>query len=85
MVLQQAGSSPEKLQVCGLLPQWPGTLPALLGLGFRNFSVDPIMIPWLAQTVHQVNTKRASELAQKVCLAQTAREVKQFLFETGKE
>ena len=36
-----AGDNMYKVQLCGLLPQMPGVLPVLLGMGFRVFSVAP--------------------------------------------
>lgn len=81
MVAQRAGGCSGALQVCGLLPQWPGILPVLLGLGYRAFSVDPIMIPWLAQSVRQTDTKQAVQLARAVCEASRPAEVKQLLAE----
>jgi phosphoenolpyruvate-protein kinase (PTS system EI component) len=81
MVAQRAGDSVSALQVCGLLPQWPGILPVLVGLGYRAFSVDPIMIPWLAQTVRLTDTQQAMQLARAVCKARRPAEVKQLLAE----
>jgi phosphotransferase system enzyme I (PtsI) len=83
MVAQRTGDSLGALQVCGLLPQWPGILPVLMGLGYRTFSVDPIMLPWLAQTARLSDTKQAVLLARAVCEARRPSEVKQMLAETG--
>lgn len=82
MVAQQAGGAVDKIQVCGLLPQWKGTLPVLIGLGYRAFSVDPITIPWLADTIRQASTKQAAQLAKKVCDANKLCEVREILSET---
>ena len=79
MVAHQASGSASALQVCGLLPQWPGILPVLLGLGYRAFSVDPVMIPWLAETVRQTDTKQAVQLARAVRESRRPAEVKQLL------
>lgn len=80
-VAHRAGNGLGTLQVCGLLSQRPGILPLLLGLGYRVFSVDPIMIPWLAQTTRQTDTRRAAELAQAVCKARRPEEVGRLLDE----
>lgn len=82
-VAHQAGGAVNALQVCGLLPQWPGILPVLLGLGYRAFSVDPVMIPWLAEAVRQTETKRAVQLARAVCESHRPAEVKQLLAEAA--
>jgi len=58
-----------RIQVCGLLPQLPGVLPVLLGLGFRAFSVDAALVPYLAQTIQSTSIAEARQLADKVCQA----------------
>lgn len=81
---KRAGASLGAIQVCGLLPQWSGILPVLLGLGYRAFSVDPVVIPWLAQSVRQTDTKKAVQLARAVCEARRSSEVKWLLAATKK-
>lgn len=81
MVVQHASNSVGTLQVCGLLPQWPGILPVLIGLGYRAFSVDPVVIPWLARTVRQTDTRQAAKLARAVCEASRPAAVKLLLGE----
>lgn len=78
-VAQQAGPALGAIQVCGLLPQWPGILPVLLGLGYRTFSVDPVTIPWLASSVAQTDTAHAAKRAAAVCEARGPEEVKRRL------
>lgn len=63
------------IQICGVLPQLPGVLPVLLGLGFRAFSVDAGLVPYLAQTVQATRISEAQKLAEKVC---QGRELDQF-------
>ena len=81
--LQQAAASAagniERVQVCGLLAQFPGVLPVLLGLGFRNFSVAPAVIPHLAATVKDVDLDQARELARQVCAARDSQQVGELL------
>ena len=78
-VAEQAGQTVGAIQVCGLLPQWPGILPLLLGLGYRAFSVDPVTIPWLAASVAQTDTGDAAKLAASACAARRPDEVKRLL------
>jgi phosphoenolpyruvate-protein kinase (PTS system EI component) len=70
-----AGADIARVQVCGLLPQLTGVLRVLLGLGFRNFSVDPVSVPYLAQTVAATHIGKAAALAEAVCAAQRSSEV----------
>lgn len=74
-----AGDEVERIQVCGLLAQLPGILPILLGLGYRIFSVEPALIPYLAQTVAVTDTKAASTMAAAVCAASDSESVRELM------
>jgi phosphoenolpyruvate-protein kinase (PTS system EI component) len=69
----------ERLMLCGLLPQLPGVLPALVGLGYRCFSIEPLMIPGLAACLRGLRTTEADELATRVCAAGDGAEVRRLL------
>jgi phosphoenolpyruvate-protein kinase (PTS system EI component) len=75
-VAENAGPHLIRVQVCGLLAQLSGCLDLLLGLGFRVFSVDPVFIPYLAETVARTDTARARTLAEQVCAAPSSREAR---------
>ena len=81
--LQQAAEAADeninKLQLCGLLPQLQGVLPVLLGMGFRVFSVAPVMIPYLAKIASEIDLPRAQQLAQQVCTAKHSAQVQDLL------
>jgi phosphoenolpyruvate-protein kinase (PTS system EI component) len=74
-----AGDRIDRVRLCGLLSQLQGTLPLLLGLGFRQFSVDPPHIPYLAQTVRQLQISDAEALADQVCAARRSEQVLRLL------
>ena len=74
-----AGDNMYKVQLCGLLPQLPGVLPVLLGMGFRVFSVAPVMIPYLAKIASETNVSQAKALAKHVCAAKTSAQVRGLL------
>jgi phosphoenolpyruvate-protein kinase (PTS system EI component) len=76
---QSAGNTIDKVQLCGLLSQFPGTLPLLLGMGFRAFSVAPAVIPTLATTIDQLDLKQAQQLVQRVCAASDSQQVRALL------
>jgi len=78
-VAQAAGTGLARVQVCGLLSQLPGVLPLLLGLGYRTFSVDPVFLPWLAETVRTTRSLVAAILAAKVCHASDSTVVRELL------
>jgi phosphoenolpyruvate-protein kinase (PTS system EI component) len=69
----------DSIQLCGLLPQLPAVLPVLLGMGFRVFSVAPVMIPYLAKITSETRLPQAEELTQRVCLAKDSRQVRELL------
>ena len=64
-----AGDAIDRVQLCGLLPQQPGVLPVMIGMGFRNFSVAPVMIPYLARAAADIDPARAQVLARQICAA----------------
>jgi len=76
---QAAGNHIEQVQLCGLLSQFPGVLPVLLGMGFRAFSVTPAIIPYLAATIDEVDLKQAQLLAQRACSASDSQQVRALL------
>jgi phosphoenolpyruvate-protein kinase (PTS system EI component) len=78
-VAARAGEHLDKVQLCGLLPQSPGILPLLVGSGFRAFSVEPRMIPTLAETVRSVDTESTKALVAAVCQASGAAQVRDML------
>jgi phosphoenolpyruvate-protein kinase (PTS system EI component) len=72
---EAAAGDLQRVQLCGLLPQLPGVLPVLLGLGFRSFSVDAALLPYLAQTLQEQTISGMQALANAVCAARTSAEV----------
>lgn len=76
---EQAGEATAGVQLCGLLPQAPGVLPVLLGLGFRTFSVEPRLIPALARTVARTDCGTAEALARGVCAEPDAESARALL------
>ena len=69
-----------KIQLCGVLPQLPGVLPVLLGLGFQIFSVEAASLPHLRQTLADTSLEQARSLAQRVCAARDTRQVRELRF-----
>ena len=69
----------DKVQLCGLLPQYAGVMPILLGLGYRIFSVEAMLIPHLTEIIEKIPTQSAQTLAEQVCNARQTTEVKKLL------
>ena len=75
-VARIAGADLGRVQLCGILPQLPGVLPVLLGLGYRTFSVDVAHAPYLAQTAATRTCTQDRALAEAVTAADSAGDVK---------
>jgi len=69
----------EDIQLCGVLAQLPGVLPLLLGLGYRAFSVEATLIPYLCQIIATTHVNEARELVQQICAARESRDVLRLL------
>jgi phosphoenolpyruvate-protein kinase (PTS system EI component) len=78
-VAVEAGERVREILVCGLLAQLPRVLPLLLGLGYRRFSVDPALIPWLARTVQATSLDEAGAQAASACAARHSAELRSLL------
>jgi phosphoenolpyruvate-protein kinase (PTS system EI component) len=79
LAAETAGDNIDSVQLCGLLPQLPAVLPVLLGMGFRVFSVAPVMVPHLAKIAGEVSLPLAEELVQQVCMAKNSAQVRGLL------
>jgi phosphoenolpyruvate-protein kinase (PTS system EI component) len=78
-MLSQAEDEVTRVRLCGLLPQMPSVLPILIGLGGRRFTAAPGVIPYLADAAAHTNLGDAQGLAERVCSAASAREVRSQL------
>lgn len=74
-----AGEKLDSIQLCGLLSRVPRIFPVLLGLGFRNFTLEPHLIPFLAETARQTDMDTARALAGAVCAESDADAVRTML------
>jgi phosphoenolpyruvate-protein kinase (PTS system EI component) len=75
----RAGARLARVQLCGLLPQIDGILPVLIGLGYRNFSCEPALIPLLARCVADRTLAGCAVPAGEVCSAKESGEVRALL------
>jgi phosphoenolpyruvate-protein kinase (PTS system EI component) len=73
----------DAVQLCGVLPQLPGILPLLLGLGYRVFSVEATLLPHLRSTIAGTHAGEARILAERVCRAKSSAAVREILDQTG--
>jgi len=76
---EAGGEQLHRVQLCGVLPQLPGVLPVLVGLGYRAFSVDAIHIPYLAPIIAARQLADTEQLADQICAARTSHQVRTLL------
>jgi len=79
LTAELAGPGVNRVQLCGILPQLPGVLPVLLGLGYRTFSVDVAHAPYLARTLAARSSAKDRGLADAVCAAASSHAVADLL------
>lgn len=78
-VAQSSGERLDRIQLCGVLPQIQGVMPVLVGLGYRNFSVDAPFIPYLAEGIAGTGLNACKSLAADICAARTTQETLEIL------
>lgn len=78
-IADSAGARLDRIQLCGVLAQIQGVLPVLLGLGYRNFSVDAPFIPYLADTIAGIGLSDCEALAADICAARTTQQSLEIL------
>jgi phosphoenolpyruvate-protein kinase (PTS system EI component) len=87
-LLQQVAADADKyrdeIRLCGVLPRLSGVLAILVGLGYRRFSVDPIWIPYLAESLYSTTIAEAKALASRVCNCKDSQEVVKTLNQTDR-
>jgi YHS domain-containing protein len=71
------------LSICGEIASDPQLLPLLIGLGFRDLSVDIRLLPQVEEMASRLDLERCRQLARACLEAQTAREVRVLLNESG--
>jgi phosphoenolpyruvate-protein phosphotransferase (PTS system enzyme I) len=79
---QAARTAGKDISLCGEIAGDPLYLSLLLGLGYRNLSVAPVLIPDLAAAVAGISVSEAEGLAARCQQVATADEVEALLRET---
>lgn len=67
------------LEICGELGGNVSALPALIGAGLRNFSMNPAYVANIRDYVRKLRLDDCEELFQRVCEANTAEQAQQIL------
>ena len=73
-----------RVSVCGEIAGDTAALPLLVGLGVRELSVTPVLVPAVKAAVRAVDVPEARRLAAKAQDAESAEEVRALLAESGR-
>jgi phosphoenolpyruvate-protein phosphotransferase len=82
-LVDAAVAAGKPLSICGEIASDPQVLPLLLGLGFKDLSVDIRLLPLVEQLVTDLDVSACRRLAQACLKAKTAREVRTLLNDSG--
>ena len=69
------------ITVCGEMAADPLSAIVLLGLGLRNFSMNPIFIPRIKKTLRSVEHKAVKEIVAQAMKLRTAQEIEEYVIE----
>jgi phosphoenolpyruvate-protein phosphotransferase (PTS system enzyme I) len=79
LVVEAADRQNKPVTVCGQMSSEPRYLLVLLGMGIRQISVTPAMIPELKQVIRSLDLQRAKEIAEHVRHLDFARDIDNYL------
>jgi len=65
--------------VCGQMSSDPKFIPFFLGVGLRQVSVTPHSIPELKEIIRSIDIPQATEIANRACTFELARDVENYL------
>jgi phosphotransferase system enzyme I (PtsI) len=78
-ISEVAGKLKKPVRICGEISSNPFFAVLLLGMGFTQFSMNPISIPTIRKVLQEVPAEASREIAQKALSFITAFEVHQYL------
>jgi len=80
-IIESAQKENKEVTVCGEMAADPLSALALLGLGLRRFSMNPIFIPKIKKALRSVEYKNTQKFVEKALTQRTAREVEEYFLE----
>jgi len=80
-IIDTAAKARKDVTVCGEMAADPVSALILLGMGLRNFSMNPIFIPRIKKTLRAVEAKTVEEIVAEILLLATAQEIEEYLIE----
>jgi len=80
-IIDTAGRAGKDVTVCGEMAADPVSALALLGLGLKKFSMNPIFIPRIKKSLRAVEFKSVRRIIQEAVRMKTAQEVEEVILE----
>ncbi len=80
-IIETAQRERKEVTVCGEMAADTLSAIVLLGLGLRNFSMNPIFIPRIKKVLRSVEYKTAKEVIEEALLLKTAQEIEECIIE----
>jgi phosphotransferase system enzyme I (PtsI) len=82
-LVEAAARAGKPLSICGEIASDPQLVPLLVGLGFKDLSVDIRLLPQVEELVADLDVAACRQLARDCLRAKTAREVRALLNHSG--
>lgn len=82
-LVDAAAFAGKPLSICGEIASDPQLLPLLIGLGFKDLSVDIRLLPQVEQAAAGLDVTACQQLAHACLKAKTSREVRALLQDSG--
>ena len=79
--VEVANENDKPLSICGEMSSNPARALLLLGLGVRNLSVPPSLLPKVKKAIRSVTIKQCQEIADRVITFEAARDVDLYLID----
>ncbi len=80
-IIEAAHKEGKEITVCGEMAADPLCAIALLGLGLKKFSMNPIFIPRIKKALRSVEHKTVKRVIQKAMTLKTAQEIEECIIE----
>ncbi len=80
-IIDSAEKEGKEITVCGEMAADPVSSVALLGLGLRKFSMNPIFIPRIKRVLRSVEYNTTKRIMQRAMTLETAQEIEEYIME----
>ena len=80
-VIETAQKEGKEITVCGEMAADPLSALVLLGFGLKRFSMNPIFIPRIKNSLRSVEYRNVQKIVQNAMTLKTAQEVEEYIIE----